>query len=218
MHRKAQFFPLGDTTPEQQFPFVNWAIIAANIIAFVISYAALDAIISTYGFTPAHFSIKTVFTSMFLHASIAHIAGNLWFLYIFGDNVEDAFGHFTYLVFYLLAGVAATFAHLLFNLGSTVPSIGASGAISGVLGAYLVFYPGAGVYVAGGQRGRISAKLMIVLWFVFQLASGLVSFLQPQAGGGIAFFAHVGGFIFGVIVAWIWKRLGGAPSQPAMSR
>lgn len=208
MDRKGQFMPLGDQNPLQRIkiPFVNWAIIAANVIVFLFTMGALDAIIATYGFIPADFRFSRIFTSMFLHGGLAHIAGNMWFLYIFGDNVEDAFGHWVYLLFYLLAGVAATFGHYLLNIGSAIPAVGASGAISGVLGAYIVLYPTAGVYVSGsyGQRGLISAKLMLGLWFLFQLASGTLG-LFNTGGSGVAFFAHVGGFIFGALFGWLWK-------------
>ncbi|MBX4196008.1 rhomboid family intramembrane serine protease [Candidatus Pacearchaeota archaeon] len=184
---------------------VNWVLIALNVIIFVISLQNLDGIIATYGFTPAYFSITTIFTSMFLHGGWAHLLGNMWFLYIFGDNVEDRLGHFTYLVFYLLAGVAATLSHFLLNIGSVIPSVGASGAISGVLGAYIVFFPNAGVYITGGGGvGRVSAFVMLGLWFILQLFSGTAGLFG--ASSGIAFWAHVGGFVFGVVFALIYKR------------
>jgi membrane associated rhomboid family serine protease len=161
-------------------------------------------VIEAYGFTPAYFSILTLFTSMFLHAGIAHLFGNMWFLYIFGDNVEDKFGHFFYLIFYILAGLAATFTHYLTNLGSTIPAVGASGAISGVLGAYIVLFPRVGVYVSGRAGvGKVSALLMIGLWFAFQLISGI--FFGESTG--VAFFAHIGGFIFGVLGGFIYRAV-----------
>jgi membrane associated rhomboid family serine protease len=205
MSKKAQFFPLRDDNPTSRFPIVNWILIIANIRVFIYSLTNLEEVVTTFGFIPAKFSILTLFTSMFLHAGIAHIAGNMWFLYIFGDNVEDAFGHVPYLIFYLLAGIAASLTHYFMNLGSTIPAVGASGAISGVLGAYLIFFPNKNVYISGsyGRAGMISAKWMLLLWFGFQLFSSIA--LGAEAG--IAFFAHIGGFIFGVIAAFVWKAL-----------
>ena len=204
MNSKGQFgLPLGDDNPTTTTPFVNWAIIAANIIVFIFTFAALDAVIATYGFTPARFSFLHIFTSMFLHGGIDHIVGNMWFLFIFGDNIEDKFGHLGYLLFYVAAGVVATFGHYLLNLGSVVPAVGASGAISGVLGAYFIFYPSAGVYVTGGMgQGKVSAAMMIGLWFVFQFLSGIGALFS---GSGIAFWAHIAGFAFGVVFALLYK-------------
>jgi membrane associated rhomboid family serine protease len=207
MNKKSQYFPLGDNNPSRSFPIVNWSIIIANVVVFLFTFSNLDEVISVFGFVPANFSFLTMFTSMFLHAGIAHIAGNFWYLIIFGDNVEDAFGHAAYFVFYLLSGLAASVLHFLLNLGSTIPAVGASGAISGVLGAYLIFYPEAEVYVSGsyGRVGRVSAKVMLLLWFGIQLLSSVSSFMG--ADEGIAFFAHIGGFIFGVLVAIYWRSL-----------
>jgi membrane associated rhomboid family serine protease len=204
MNRKAQFFPLKDDIPHQKMPLITWGIIAINVVLFIITYKTLETVIQTWGFIPAEFSFVTLLTSIFLHGGIAHILGNMWFLFIFGDNVEDKFGKVGFLIFYLLAGIVAGLSHLLLNLGSNIPAVGASGAISGVLGAYLVFYPNAGVYVTGGfaGAGRVSAKVMLLFWIGFQLFSAL--FLADQ---GIAFFAHIGGFFFGVIVALIWKKV-----------
>lgn len=202
------FFPLRDVNPRTRTPFVNWAILLANAAVFFISLSALDYFVGTYGFTPAEFSWLTVFTSMFLHAGFAHLFGNLWFLFIFGDNVEDGMGHLPYLVFYVLAGLAATGAHYLLNADSLAPAVGASGAISGVLGAYLVLFPKADVYVSGGfgHAGRVSAKAMLLVWFGFQLLSIALTW---GAETGIAFFAHIGGFIFGVLFAWVYRMVRG---------
>jgi membrane associated rhomboid family serine protease len=204
------FFPLRDVNPRTRTPIVNWLLIIANIIVFVISLAGLEQFVIRYGFTPADFSWFTVFTSMFLHGGFAHLFGNMWFLYIFGDNVEDAMGHVPYLIFYLLAGIAATLSHYLLNLGSTIPAVGASGAISGVLGAYLVLFPKAEVYVSGGmaRAGKVSAKIMLLAWFGFQLLSAALAW---GGNAGIAFFAHIGGFIFGVLFAWIYRLVRGQP-------
>ncbi len=205
MNKKAQFFPLKDENPRSRFPFVNFLFIILNVVAFVLSLRAFEYFINTYGFKPAEFSLLTLFTSMFLHGGIAHIFGNMWFLYIFGDNVEDKFGHFKYVIFYILSGIAASVLHFLLNIDSSIPAVGASGAISGVLGAYLVLFPHVKVYVTGGfgHVGKVSAWFMLGVWFLFQLISGTFSLFGAQ--GGIAFFAHIGGFVFGVIFAWSYK-------------
>ena len=207
MNKKAQFFPLGDDNPVSKFTFVNWCLILANVIVFVVSLSAFDETIKTFGFTPGYFSLLTMFTSMFLHGGLAHIAGNMWFLFIFGDNIEDKLGHIQYLGFYLLGGIAASISHFLTDTTSLIPAVGASGAISAVLGAYLVFYPNADVFVSGsiGQSGRVKAVFMLGMWFVFQLISGTMSLFGES--GGIAFFAHIGGFVFGALIALIIKQI-----------
>lgn len=205
MNKKAQFFPLKDDNPRKSVPFINWLFIIINIVVFVVSLSSLEEFVNVYGFTPAQFSILTIFTSMFLHGSIAHIFGNMWFLYIFGDNVEDSFGHLKYFIFYILAGISASMLHFLLNIGSSVPAVGASGAISGILGAYVVLFPHVGIYVTGafGHVGKVSAKFMIGVWFLFQLLSGTISLFGYQSG--IAFFAHIGGFVFGAVIAFVYK-------------
>jgi membrane associated rhomboid family serine protease len=205
MNRRGQFLPLRDDNPTSIKPVVNYILIAVNVVVFLFSILNLDAVIQTWGFTPSQFSLLTIFTSMFLHASIAHIAGNMWFLFIFGDNVEERLGHGWYLAFYLACGVAASLTHYALNLGSSIPSVGASGAISGVLGAYLVFYPKASVYVSGqfGQ-GKVPAYTMLGLWFGYQLINGFLGFFA--SGSGVAFWAHVGGFVAGVLIAWLVKN------------
>jgi len=204
MNKKAQFFPLKDENPRSKFPFVNFLFIGINVAVFVFSLTSFEYFINNYGFTPAKFSILTLFTSMFLHGGIAHIFGNMWFLHIFGDNVEDKFGHFKYVIFYILSGIAASLLHLLLNIGSNVPAVGASGAISGVLGAYVVMFPNVKVHVIGRfYHGMVSAKFMLGIWFLFQLVSGTFSLFGAQSG--IAFFAHIGGFVFGAGFALIYK-------------
>jgi membrane associated rhomboid family serine protease len=204
---KAQFFPLGDDNPVTRIAFVNWALMLANIAIFVWSLGNFEDTIYSLGFIPAEFSVMTMFTSMFLHGDLIHLLGNMWYLFIFGDNVEEKFGHLGYLVFYIMAGLAATVSHYLLNIGSVIPAIGASGAISGVLGAYLVFYPNAGVYVSGafGRIGWISAKFMLLLWFGIQLLSSIGTFMGAESS--IAFFAHIGGFMFGAAASLVWKGI-----------
>lgn len=206
MNKKAQFFPLKDENPREKFPFVNFSFIAINIVVFLISLSAFEQFIENYGFKPAQFSILAVFTSMFLHGGIAHIFGNMWFLYIFGDNIEDRLGHFKYVFFYIMSGIAATILHFVLNLDSNIPAVGASGAISGVLGAYMVLFPHARVYVSGyfGHVGKVSAVFMLGFWFLFQLASGAMSLFGTQSG--IAFFAHIGGFVFGAVIGLIYRK------------
>ncbi|MBS3096452.1 rhomboid family intramembrane serine protease [Candidatus Woesearchaeota archaeon] len=204
MNKKAQFFPLKDENPRSKFPFVNFLFIGINVAVFVFSLTSFEYFINNYGFTPAKFSILTLFTSMFLHGGIAHIFGNMWFLHIFGDNVEDKFGHFKYVIFYILSGIAASLLHLLLNIGSNVPAVGASGAISGVLGAYVIIFPNVKVHVIGRfYHGMVSTKFMLGIWFLFQLVSGTFSLFGAQSG--IAFFAHIGGFVFGAGFALIYK-------------
>jgi len=203
MNRKGQFFPIKDENPRKTTPVVTWTLMGVNVAAFIISLTAFDAIIQSFGFTPAHATIITIFTSMFLHGGIAHIAGNMWFLFIFGDNIEDTFGKWMYLLFYIVAGIAATIVHWLFNVGSVIPAVGASGAISGVLGAYLVLFPHVQVHVAGRYgTSKISAYAMLGIWFGFQLISG---FLGSE--NGVAFWAHIGGFVFGAGFAFLWKKI-----------
>jgi membrane associated rhomboid family serine protease len=207
MQRKGQLgLPLGDDNPIKTFPFINWTLIGINIIVAIATFGWLEQAVLQFGFIPAQFSLLKLLTSMFMHGGLAHIAGNLWFLFIFGDNVEDRLGHFTYLAFYLLAGIGAGLAHYMIDPASAIPAVGASGAISGVLGAYLVFFPNAAVYVSGqyGHRGRVSAWIMLGLWFVFQFISGVGSLFSTE-GSGIAFWAHIGGFVFGVLVAFAYK-------------
>lgn len=197
--------PLGDDNPRKTTPFVTWGLIGVNVIAFLVSMTAFEQIIDTYGFTPSAFSLLTILTSMFLHGGIAHLVGNMWFLFIFGDNVEDRLGHIPSLIFYLLAGFVATLTHYSMNLGSSIPTVGASGAISGVLGAYLVFFPKSGVYVSGGlgRVGRVNAWIMLGAWFLFQVVqAGLLG-----NGSGIAFGAHIGGFVFGLAVGGVVRLI-----------
>jgi membrane associated rhomboid family serine protease len=175
---------------------------------FVLSNATIPARISS--FLVGHVGFEAAFlpllTSMFLHAGFLHLAGNMLFLWIFGDNVEDFFGHLTYLFFYLVCGVGAGFLHVLFNLGSTVPALGASGAISGVMGAYMLLYP----------RERILTLVFIFLvpipaviilgyWFLLQFLSG-INALGAGASGGVAVWAHVGGFLLGMFLTALARR------------
>jgi membrane associated rhomboid family serine protease len=218
------FIPLKDLNPRRNYPIVNTALILVNLAVFVYQVtlpthafklfvlanstvpARLPAALA--GHAPFGAAFLPLLTSMFLHAGIAHILGNMLFLWIFGDNVEDFYGHFTYLVFYLVCGVGAGLLHILFNWNSMLPSLGASGAISGVMGAYLILYP----------RSRIltlvfiflipvPAVIILVLWFLLQFASGISSLGMPaSASGGVAWWAHVGGFLLGMGITSLARR------------
>ena len=212
---KGQFFPYYDTAKRNKFPLVTVSLILINIIVFIWSLTSpiitfiidgekveIELYILKYGFIPAQWSVTTILTSMFLHGGIDHIFGNMWYFWIFGDNVEDYFGRIKFIILYFLSGIAATFFHWLSDPVSFIPSIGASGAISGVLGSYLILYPKEGVVTS---YGVLPAYFFIGFWFVLQLLFGAAS-LTGGTGSGIAFWAHVGGFIFGALVTWIYKR------------
>ena len=212
--------PLKDDNPTQTVPYVNYGIIGLNVFLylylvfmgpvqgerFVLHYSVIPAALFGDGqpvkgvAAPGYFSLLS---SMFLHGGLLHIAGNMLFLWIFGDNIEDYLGHLKYLLFYLVCGVLAAYSHALLNPDSTLPMLGASGAISGVLGAYILLYPRAGVwtfffFLFFWQVIRVPAVLIIGLWIVIKVVNGL---LEPtHRGGGVAWFAHVGGFIAGMLL------------------
>ncbi len=203
-------FPIKDAQPSYSRPFVTMLLIAVNVLVFLYQVSleryTLNHFIATWALVPAHFEISAVFTSMFLHGGWMHLLGNMWFLWIFGDNVEDALGHAKYLLFYLLAGAAAALGHVLLNADSTIPTVGASGAIAGVMGGYIVKFPHSRIltlvfvffFVSFVQ---VPAGVMLAYWFLIQLMSGVGSIALTQAsGGGVAWFAHVGGFIAGVVL------------------
>jgi rhomboid family protein len=214
--------PLKDMTPRRSFPFVTVLLIVVNFIVFIhqifLPPAAGDAFIRTYGLVPAriqlalagsHVTLKQalvpVFTCMFLHGGWLHILGNMWFLWIFGGNVEDRMGSSSYLIFYLICGLGSGVSQVAFSWGSTIPSIGASGAISGVLGAYIVFFPRSRILsliplLIIWFTARIPAWIFIGLWFVIEFLSGL-GLLASANSGGIAWWAHVGGFLLGALLA-----------------
>lgn len=206
--------PLGDDdSTRRTFPIVTYALIALNVLIFLVELGGGDAFINQWSFVPARFAAHpsrewiTIFSSMFMHAGWLHLGGNMLYLFIFGDNVEDRLGHLKYLIFYLLCGVAATFAQYMFNLGSDVPNLGASGAIAGVLGAYIVMFPGERVRVLMGRAiVPMSALIVIGFWIVLQFISSLSAITassQTGAGGGVAYMAHVGGFVAGVVLTFL---------------
>lgn len=212
--------PLRDTVRSRRFPLVNWIIILANAAAFYyelrIGPPALNGFIHTWGLVPARFWVEpqvewiALFSAMFLHGGWLHIVSNLWILFIFGDNVEDRMGGIKYLVFYLLSGVAAGLLQAFLLPESTVPMIGASGAIAGVLGAYLVLYPGARILSLVPilfifTLIEIPAAFFLLFWFASQLFSGVLS-LSGASGSGIAWWAHIGGFLFGMVAVGFFAR------------
>lgn len=219
--------PLKNLRPRIHFPSVTLGLISANFIVFFyqlsLSPKALQAFITTYSVIPArvqlalagsHFTLAQgfvpFFTSMFLHAGWLHIVGNMWFLWLFGPNVEDRLGHFGYLGFYVLCGLGAGTAQTLFSLASQIPSLGASGAIAGVLGAYVILYPSSKIFTLVTLFfwwffARLPAVLFIGLWFLVQFLSG-VSSLSSSAEGGVAWWAHVGGFLLGMLLVSGMRR------------
>ena len=180
------FFPYKDANPRILFPFVTYTIIGINSLVFIYQYLilppeSLGHIISTYALTPAAPSVITVFTSMFMHGGLMHIIFNMWFLWIFGDNIESVLGHKRYVLFYLLCGVGAALAQIQINTGSQIPMVGASGAIAGVLGAYLIRFPRATVHVLVIliifiTFIRVPAMVVIGIWFLSNLTAGPVSY------------------------------------------
>jgi membrane associated rhomboid family serine protease len=210
--------PLHDDNPTRHFGWVTMTIIAINVAVFVYEAslgAGIESFIQHWAFIPADFfanpfslhQIATIFVSMFLHAGLLHIGGNMLYLWIFGNNVEDRLGVLRYIGFYLIAGIGATVGQGLMAPSVTVPNLGASGAIAGVLGAYLLLYPRARVLTAliiviFIELVRIPAVIVIGLWFLLQLASGVGSIAQASAQqGGVAYFAHVWGFVAGMVMA-----------------
>ncbi len=211
--------PLRDENPARTVPVVTRVLVAANVLAFLFELSlgrGLPAFTFNFGLIPLRFdyamvgelpwlpTIGTIFSSMFLHGGWIHLLGNLWYLWLFGDNVEDWLGHWRYLLFYFAGGVAAAVVHVLFNFGSRVPTIGASGAIAAVLGAYAVLYPRARVVTLVPiffffQIIALPAMVVLGLWFVMQIFTGTLS-IGSSATGGVAWWAHIGGFAFGMLV------------------
>ncbi len=205
--------PIGDDdTGRRSTPIVTYALIALNALVFLLEMSQGDAFITQWSFVPTRFladpggQFITIFSSMFMHASYLHIGGNMLYLYIFGDNVEDNFGPVKYLIFYLLSGIAATFAQLFFSMTSNIPNLGASGAIAGVLGAYLIMFPRGRINVLMGRVvTQTSALAAIGIWFLLQLFSSVGSITAAGDTGGVAYMAHVGGFIGGLLLSFVFR-------------
>ena len=179
-----------------------------------------DAFVGEWAFVPSRFlanpfgDLLTLFTSMFMHAGWVHLGGNVLYLWIFGDNVEDRFGHIKFTIFYLLCGLAATFAQLASSLGSNVPNLGASGAVAGVLGAHILLFPQAKIRVLQGQRVvQVPALIVIGLWIVLQFFSGIGSIANTAQTGGVAYMAHVGGFLAGFVLTFLFRGSRGAQTS-----
>jgi len=210
--------PIGDDdSARRTVPLITYALIALNVLFFFGELSGGDAFVGKWAFVPSRFltdpfgDFPTLFTSMFMHAGWLHLGGNMLYLWIFGDNVEDRFGHVPFTVFYLLCGLAATFAQLAFSLGSRVPNLGASGAIAGVLGAYILLFPQGRVRVLQGQRViQMPALIVIGLWIVLQLFSGIGSVANAAQTGGVAYMAHIGGFLAGFVLTFLFRGSSGA--------
>lgn len=228
--------PLRDDQPRFSKPYVTYFVIAINIFIFLFEFwlgqqsqGALNSLIYDFGVVPHlvtgalsgtnHVSVAVAFvpllTSMFLHSSILHLLGNMWVLWIFGDNIEDYLGHFTYLVFYVICGLAAAITHILLNTSSRVPTVGASGAIAGVMGAYLLLYPRAKVLtlvplIVFFTFWWLPAWIVLGYWFLLQFLSGTATSIaySTSSSGGIAFWAHVGGFAAGLILIKLFPARG----------
>ena len=220
------FIPLKDLNPSRTYPFVNITLILANIVVFLyqigleatLPHRAFDALLLTYSTVPARFpallaghasfevSFLPLVSSMFLHSGFLHLAGNMLFLWIFGDNVEDFFGHIGYFFFYLVCWVGAGLLHVLFNFHSNIPAVGASGAISGVMGAYMLLYPRARILTLVFIFPLpVPAVVFLGLWYVMQFLAGL-STIGVKVTGGVAVWAHVGGFLLGMLLTTIVRR------------
>jgi membrane associated rhomboid family serine protease len=215
-------------------PLLTWALVALNVAVFMLEVArpegALQAFVTAWGVVPREYSVgrdlapliplpfwSTLVTSMFLHGGWMHLGGNMLYLWIFGDNLEHRMGHARFLVFYLLCGLAAGVAHILFNAGSTVPTVGASGAISGVLGGYLLLFPGNRVRVlTRGGVMAVPAYYVLGFWIFIQFISSMGSMANTSdtGGSGIAYLAHVGGFVAGLALVKLFAR----PAAPGFAR
>lgn len=231
-------FPIRDHNPSERTPYVTYALIALNIIVYLTelpslgSNTALSVFYDNWAMVPARVAAGdhtyTVLTSMFLHAGLMHIAGNMLFLWIFGDNLEDQMGHLGFALFYVACGVAAAFGHIAADPQSLLPTVGASGAIAGVMGGYLLLFPRARVdvlliLIVFFRVFSIPAWIMLGLWFALQVGGGLGT---PMEGGGVAYWAHAGGFIAGLILTlpvWLrrggggfWQQTAGTPPHPGL--
>jgi membrane associated rhomboid family serine protease len=220
--------PLGDDNSDRRtIPFVTYALIAINVLVFVLIELPqgenIEAFLNRWGTIPAQIvagnGLITLITSMFLHGGWLHLGSNMLFLWIFGDNVEDRFGHVLYVVFYLICGIVASLAQVLVNSSSNVPGVGASGAIAGVLAAYIVLFGSRPVRVLmRGILTSVPSYVMIGLWIVTQVLSGFGSL--GQDGGGVAYWAHIGGFVAGLVLTFLLRGMlqPRAASGPARSR
>jgi len=229
--------PLRDVVPRRTNPFVIWTLIALNSLVFFfelsLSGDSLQRFTALFGLIPIRYTQPELLirsplqvtnywpfiTHMFIHGGWLHLIGNMWFLWIFGDNVEDRMGHLRFVVFYLACGLAAALSNIVINPGATMPMIGASGAISGVMGSYLLLFPAARVITLipiffWPLIVEIPAFFFVGLWFCMQVLSGTYSLLAPQIGGGIAWWAHIGGFVAGMVLMPLFKKRTGIYRRP----
>jgi membrane associated rhomboid family serine protease len=205
--------PISDDDSSRRLtPVVTYVLIALNALVFFLELSSGEAFIERWAFVPTRFlanpvaDFPTLFTSMFMHAGWVHLLGNMLYLWIFGDNVEDRLGHGTFTVFYLLCGLGATFAQLAVSVGSNVPNLGASGAIAGVLGAYLIMFPRGRVNVLMGRAiVAMPALVVLGLWILLQIFSSVGTFTTSEqtSGGGVAYMAHIGGFVTGLVLTYV---------------
>ena len=208
-------FPVGDdNSASRSVPVVTYALIALCVLVFFVELSGGDAFIEKWAFVPNRFlaapaaGFLTIFTAMFMHAGWAHLGGNMLYLWIFGDNLEDRFGHIKFLIFYLLCGIAAMAAQMVFSSGSDVPNLGASGAIAGVLAGYILLFPQGKVRVLQGQQVvQVPALIVIGLWIVLQFFLGIGSIANTADTGGVAYMAHIGGFAAGLILTFLFGRV-----------
>jgi rhomboid family protein len=212
--------PLRDVIPSRTTPYITVTIIVLNALAWFLELSlprdVLPVFLQVYGVVPARLHALTLVTSMFLHGSWMHVIGNMWYLWIFGDNVEDRVGHGRFIVFYLLCGIAAALGQVVIDPGSMLPTIGASGAIAGVMGAYFVLYPRSRVLtliplVIFWEVIEVPAPLLLGFWFLMQLFSaGAIAVTSSTGGGGVAFMAHVAGFLCGAGAIFVFRQ----PERP----
>ena len=206
-------FPIGDDdSAERSVPIVTYLLIALNVLFFFVELSGGEPFIERWSVVPRRLTQNpgadfiTVFTSMFMHGGWLHLGGNMLYLWIFGDNVEDRFGHAKFALFYLLCGIAATVAQVVVSAGSTIPNLGASGAIAGVLAAYIILFPRGQVKVLMG-RGVVPMPALVVigLWIVLQFINGVGSITQSAETGGVAYMAHIGGFVAGLVLTFLFR-------------
>lgn len=217
--------PIGDDNEHAGIAFVSITLIALNVLVWFLQVsqpdqAALQSFVEAWGVVPREFTTRqdlpptipvpiwtTLLTSMFLHGGWGHLGGNMLFLWIFGDNIEHRIGHGRFLVFYIVCGLAAGIAHIVFNSGSMIPTVGASGAISGILGGYLLLFPRNRVYVmTWGGVAAVPAVFMLGLWILLQFINGVGEIASTPETGGVAYLAHIGGFVAGMVLAPIFAR------------
>ena len=205
--------PIGDDNSQRKTtPIVTYSLIIINVLVFLLEIIGGENFILDWAFIPTRFldhpmaNIPTLFTAMFMHSGWMHLIGNMLYLWIFGDNIEDHYGKIKYLIFYLLCGIAATFAQLVISSGSSLPQLGASGAIAGVLGAYIFLFPQEKVKVLLGRSiTQVSALIVIGFWFLLQFMGGISSAATSADIGGVAYLAHIGGFAAGLSIALLFR-------------